>query len=183
MKLCTRVRFYFATLNLGMRTKPDSPRRDEDGFHIRSTSSRCSSHSECTSLLRAAHSSPSDRVFVYFSALSFPKMPQLTHHARFPAYYLHTCFTNSIRALPCHPVTCPQQLKIILGAAVIYYTTLTFFFPSFPPVMSRHVFVSLTNLLKSQIIHLILNYSLAWCRAPLLQGFVVTGGRAARLQL
>lgn len=54
-------------------------------------------------------------------------MPQLTHHARFPAYYLHTCFTNSIRALPCHLVTCPQQLKIILGAAVIYYTTLTFF--------------------------------------------------------
>lgn len=53
------------------------------------------------------------------------KMPQLTHHARFPAYYLHTCFTNSIRALPCHLVTWPQQLKIILGAAVIYYTTLT----------------------------------------------------------
>lgn len=49
--------------------------------------------------------------------------------------------------------------------------------------MSRHVFVSLTNLLKSQIIHLILNYSFPLCRAPLLQGFVVTGGRAARLQL
>lgn len=60
-------------------------------------------------------------------------MPQLTHRARFPAYYLHTCFTNSIRALPCHPATCPQQLKIILGAAVIYYTTLTFFFPFLPP--------------------------------------------------
>lgn len=48
-------------------------------------------------------------------------MPQHAHHARFPAYYLHTCFTNSIRALPSHLVTWPQQLKIILGAAVIFF--------------------------------------------------------------
>lgn len=85
------------------------------------------------------------------------------------------CFTNSIR--PFFPSSyIPSTAEIIFGAAVIYYTTLTF------SVMCRHIYVSLTNLLKSQIIHLILNYSFPSCRAPLLQGFVVTSGRAARLQ-
>lgn len=77
----------------------------------------------------------------------------------------------------------PSTAENNFGSRSNLLHNINIFFPFLPPVMSRHVFVSLTNLLKSQIIHLILNYSLAWCRAPLLQGFVVTGGRAARLQL
>lgn len=77
-----------------------------------------------------------------------------------------------------HLAMSAQQLKsFFLGgeAAVIYYTTLTFLVGSF------HVVVSLTNLLKPQIIHLILNYSFPPGAAPFLQGFVVTSIHAARL--
>lgn len=68
VKLSLWARYYIATAY-----RADLSQRDEDGFHIKSTSHRCSSHLKCTSLLRAAHSSLPDRVFVYFLPCHFPK--------------------------------------------------------------------------------------------------------------
>lgn len=84
---------------------------------------------------------PCDRAFVYFFCIViFINVAANTSSA--------SRLIISTRALQIqlgasfHFVSSAQQLKSFLGAAVIYYTTLTF------SVGSLHVFVSLTNLLK-----------------------------------
>lgn len=118
VKLSLWASFYIATAY-----RADLSQRDEDGFHIKSTSHRCGSHLKCTSLLRAAHSSRPDRVFVYFLPCHFPK--RHSEHITQASQLIISTRALQIQLGPFHAISLHQQPKIILGAAVIYYTTLT----------------------------------------------------------
>lgn len=123
------VKHYFATVS----------QRDEDGFLIKSTSHRRGSLSKCTSLLlRAAHSLSAWQGLCVLSALSFPKTPR-SEHITHASQLIISTRALQIQLGPFHAISLHQQLKIILGAAVIYYTTLTFFQPPPPNPFPCHV--------------------------------------------